>query len=71
MDIDSEERVIEARMSAFRPVGEIVHPHRFEEVDLATGEVLVRIELRELETNLALPDGYFRNLERVLPAPGQ
>ena len=69
VDIDNDEKVIEARMSDFQPVGNIVHPHRVQEVDIATEEVLVDITLLSLELNQVLRDNYFTDLIRVVPTP--
>lgn len=69
VDIDSEELVIETRVSEFRKVGNILHPHLVEEVNLATGDVLVRIELRHLELNQDLPEDYFSALDVASIAP--
>lgn len=67
VDISDDEKVIESRISDFRRVGRIVHPHRVEEVDLKTGETLVAVSLLSLELNEELPNGYFVDLERNVP----
>lgn len=69
VDVDDQERVIETRISDFRPVQGIVHPHRVEEVDLKTGETLVEIDLLSLELNQELPDSYFTDLVGEVPVP--
>lgn len=67
VDIDSTEKVIESRMSDFRQIGDIVHPHSVVEIDLASGDVLGRITLESLELNKALPQGYFSDLTNLSP----
>ena len=67
VDVDDKIRVIEARMSDFRTVGDIVHPFKVEEIDLGTGEKLVDITLRSLTVNNDIPENYFTDLEGVIP----
>ena len=67
VDINDEEKVIESRISDFRRVGDIVHPHRVVEVDLKTGETLVDITLLSMELNVELPGSYYRDLVREVP----
>ena len=69
VDVDSNERFIETRISDFRSAGSLVHPHRVEEVDMATGEVLVEIELERLATNALLPADYFSDLKLAPISP--
>jgi hypothetical protein len=67
VDIDDEEKTIETRISEFRRVGEIVHPHRVIEVDLKTDETLVQITLEALEINKRLSEEYFSDLVQEVP----
>jgi hypothetical protein len=67
VDMDSAERVIESRISDFRRVGNIVHPHSVVEVDLRTGETLVVVDLLSVELNEDLPENYFKDLVREVP----
>lgn len=67
VDIDNTERVIESRMSDFRRVDDIVHPHHVIEVDLGSGEVLGQVTLESLELNKQLPENYFRDLVNIAP----
>ena len=67
VDIDDEEKVIETRISDFRQVRDIVHPHSVVEVDLRTGEKLVEVSLLSVELNKELPSNYFSDLVRELP----
>ncbi|MDJ0709526.1 MAG: hypothetical protein QNJ14_04000 [Woeseiaceae bacterium] len=67
VDIDDEEKVIESRISDFRRVGDIVHPHRVLEVDLKTGETLVDVTLLSMDLNVELAGNYFRDLIREVP----
>lgn len=67
VDVDDDEKVIEARMSDFRRVGDIIHPHRVVEVDLGTDEILTQITLQSLETNVELQAEYFDDLVQIVP----
>ena len=67
VDVDDEEKIIETRISEFRHVADIVHPHRVVEVDLKTGETLVQITLQSLEINKNLPERYFSDLVQEIP----
>ena len=67
VDINDEEKVIESRISDFRRVGDIMHPHSVVEVDLKTGETLVDVTLLSMEVNVELPGRYFRDLVREVP----
>ncbi len=67
VDVNDEETVIESRISDFRRVGDIVHPHSVLEVDLKTGESLVDVSLLSIDLNVELPGGYFRDLVREVP----
>lgn len=67
VDVDDDEKVIEARMSDFRPVGEIIHPHSVVEIDLGTEEVLTRITLQDLKVNVELQPQYFEDLVQFVP----
>ena len=67
VDVDDEEKVIEARMSDFRRVADIIHPHSVVEVDLATDKILTRITLQRLELNMELPPQYFDDLVQTVP----
>jgi len=67
VDIDDEEKSIESRISDFRQVGDIVHPHSVIEVDLGSGEILNRVTLESLEINKELPEGYFGDLVHLTP----
>ena len=58
VDIDDEEKVIESRMSDFRRVGGIMHPHSVVEVDLKTGDTLVEVTLLSMDLNVDLPGSY-------------
>ena len=71
VDIDDEEKVIESRISDFRRVGPIVHPHKVIETDLQTGETLVDITLLAVELNPMLPENYFVDLIKKVPVPDQ
>ena len=68
VDLDDNEKLIEARMSDFRSVGDIVHPHSVVEVDLATDDVLTRITLQELKINVELAPAYFEDLVQTVPS---
>lgn len=67
VDINDEEKIIESRMSDFRQIGDIMHPHRVVEVDLKTGNTLVEVTLLSMTINVELPGDYFRNLVREVP----
>ena len=67
VDINDEEKVIESRISDFRRVGDIVHPHSVLEVDLKTGDTLVDVTLLSMELNVELPGSYFGDLVREVP----
>ena len=67
VDINDDEKDIETRMSDYRRVGDIMHPHRVVEVNMATGEVLVRLTLQAIELNKELPENYFSDLVQVIP----
>jgi hypothetical protein len=67
VDVDTDQRVIEARMSGFRRVGNIVHPHSVVEVDLANEEILTRITLQSLDVNRELAPHYFNDLVQIVP----
>ncbi|MDH3336727.1 MAG: hypothetical protein OER22_13835 [Gammaproteobacteria bacterium] len=69
VDIDNEEKIIESRISDFRPVGSIIHPHSVMEMDLNTGETLVQISLLALDLNRDLPESYFNDLVQEVPDP--
>lgn len=68
VDVNAKEKTIETRNTDFRRVGDILHPHRAEEVNLATNEVMVRTTLEKLELNIELPSGYFSDLVNLPPA---
>lgn len=67
VDVNDEEKVIESRISDFRQVGDIVHPHSVLEVDLKTGEALVEVSLLSVELNKELTSSYFSDLVREIP----
>ncbi|MDJ0654606.1 MAG: hypothetical protein QNJ40_10655 [Xanthomonadales bacterium] len=69
VDINDQQKVIESRVSDFRRVGDIVHPHRVEEVDLKTGETLVRVTVHSVRLNVPLSAEYFDNLVSEVPQP--
>lgn len=58
-DQDATERRIETRWSDFRPVAGVLRPFRSRQVDLATGEVLQRTEVKRIEVNPEFPDDVF------------
>jgi hypothetical protein len=58
-DLDSDESWIEERLSDFRTVRGVSFPHFWEAFDLATGKRLSRVEVRSIELDPALPQGYF------------
>lgn len=67
VDLDSEEKIIESRISEFRSVHDLVHPHRVVEVDLKSGETLAETTVLSVQLNVELPKGYFRDLVRIIP----
>ena len=67
VDIDSEEKLIETRISDFRPVQNIVHPHRIVEVDLHSGNVLAETTVHATELNVDLSERYFTDLVGEVP----
>ena len=67
VDIDDEEKLIETRISDFRSIESIVHPHKVVEVDLRSGETLVDVTLLALQINTQIPEQYFFDLVDIVP----